>query len=292
MVYIRVGEAKPDCLDSDFEFHLLETIQTSAQRSPFKRVNFLLGLIESQHPESLKDFVNQLNAKYESLIEKDCVIEQKISLEETLYKCGLLEKYPELAQNTMNYYLQSLGLSEYEGKLDSQVTVKNRHYFRSFLHPAYYYLLTLIEVLGMEAGIQLYKRHTTLYFIAEQADEEERIEEVETIFERVSARAPNRDSDWVMVAGMFKPGKYAFKNENCLWIDALEDLPDAEIKYYVCCYGDYTTIKTNNKNFILTMEHTIAQGDAYCSRVIHDPRVDWDLRHPPKEFWEGEMNPP
>ncbi len=35
------------------------------------------------------------------------------------------------------------------------------------------------------------------------------------------------------------------------------------------------------------MEHTIAQGDPYCSRVIHDTRVDWNLAHPPKEFWDN-----
>jgi hypothetical protein len=37
----------------------------------------------------------------------------------------------------------------------------------------------------------------------------------------------------------------------------------------------------------LTMEHTIAQGDQYCSRVLHDTRVDWNLKHPPKEFWDN-----
>ena len=104
---------------------------------------------------------------------------------------------------------------------------------------------------------------------------------------RPGAAEPQAEpSTWVMVRGMLQPGKYAYKNENCLWVEALADLPDAEIKYLICCYGDYASVKLHNKNFILTMEHTIAQGDPYCSRVIHDPRVDWDLRHPPKEFWD------
>ncbi len=29
------------------------------------------------------------------------------------------------------------------------------------------------------------------------------------------------------------------------------------------------------------MEHTIAQGDKYCSRVLHDTRIDYDL---PQKF--------
>ncbi|GAH04656.1 unnamed protein product, partial [marine sediment metagenome] len=56
---------------------------------------------------------------------------------------------------------------------------------------------------------------------------------------------------------------------------------------YVCCYGDYEKFKNYHDSIILTMEHTIAQGDPYCSRVLHDTRVDWDLHHPPKSFWDS-----
>jgi hypothetical protein len=80
-------------------------------------------------------------------------------------------------------------------------------------------------------------------------------------------------------------------NENCLWIEALTDLDDSELKYLVCCYGDYQSAQHHyNQHIILTMEHTIAQGDPYCSRVLHDTREDWDLRHPQKEFWDNLHN--
>ncbi len=95
-------------------------------------------------------------------------------------------------------------------------------------------------------------------------------------------------SDWEIVHGMAGDGKYAFRNDTCVFINAIgEDLPDLELKYYVCCYGDYEKFKNYHDSIILTMEHTIAQGNPYCSRVLHDTRVDWDLRHPPKSFWDG-----
>ncbi|MHA2246357.1 MAG: hypothetical protein ACXADY_15560 [Candidatus Hodarchaeales archaeon] len=74
---------------------------------------------------------------------------------------------------------------------------------------------------------------------------------------------------------------------NCTWVEALEEFPDSELKYLVCCYGDYEGVKMRDESLILTMEHTIAQGDPYCSRVVHDTRVDYDLRHPPKKFWDN-----
>ena len=90
---------------------------------------------------------------------------------------------------------------------------------------------------------------------------------------------------------MIGDGKYAFRNDTCVFLNAIgDDLPDTELKYYVCCYGDYEKFKNYHDSIILTMEHTIAQGDPYCSRVLHDTRVDWDLQHPPKSFWDS-MNP-
>jgi hypothetical protein len=95
-------------------------------------------------------------------------------------------------------------------------------------------------------------------------------------------------SDWEIVHAMIADGKYALRNDNCVFLTAIgDDLPDTELKYYVCCYGDYENFKIHHDSVILTMEHTIAQGDPYCSRVMHDTRVDWDLRHPPKSFWDS-----
>jgi hypothetical protein len=88
---------------------------------------------------------------------------------------------------------------------------------------------------------------------------------------------------------MLEDGKYAFKNKNCpTCADAMVDLPDVELKYLAACYGDYGAFRANTSDhIILTMEHTIIEGDPYCSRVLHDTRIDYKLRHPPKEFWDN-----
>ena len=92
-----------------------------------------------------------------------------------------------------------------------------------------------------------------------------------------------------IVHSMLEEGKYAFKNENCpTCADAMIDLPDVEFKYLAVCYGDYEKFRAYYSDYlILTMEHTIIEGDPYCSRVLHDTRIDYDLSHPPKEFWDN-----
>ena len=69
------------------------------------------------------------------------------------------------------------------------------------------------------------------------------------------------------------------------------EIKDKELMYLVCCYGDYQSAQRHyDQHIILTMEHTIAQGDPYCSRMLHDTRQDWDLRHPESEFWDKLNN--
>ncbi|MCE7747201.1 MAG: hypothetical protein GPJ51_02315 [Candidatus Heimdallarchaeota archaeon] len=38
---------------------------------------------------------------------------------------------------------------------------------------------------------------------------------------------------------------------------------------------------------ILTMEHIIVAGDSYCSCILHDTRINDDLTHPSKEFFDN-----
>jgi len=93
---------------------------------------------------------------------------------------------------------------------------------------------------------------------------------------------------WYGVLSEVKNGKFFFRKDNCPWAEALMDLPDKEIKYLICCYGDFQAAVTrSNDCFVLTMKHTVIEEDPYCDCIYHDTSVDWDLTHPPKEFWDN-----
>ena len=170
--------------------------------------------------------------------------------------------------------------------MNDNVKVKQGDYFRSFLIPSYYYLLVLTETIGREEAIKLFKRYISHFLRDQKTLSYIDYTTLEDLFEK-RKKASQSPSDWVIVIGLSSNDKYYFRNDNCLWIDVLEDLPDSELKYYICCYGDYQNANTySNENTVLTMKHTIAQGDPYCSRVKHDTRYDWNLEHPDREFFD------
>ncbi|TET30011.1 MAG: hypothetical protein E3J70_05665 [Candidatus Heimdallarchaeota archaeon] len=281
----RLGVLNPNTLEKLVEVQPFDY----ARREPLKRLNFILRFIKEKNPDSLDKYAKNLEEKYRTLVKEDIANKRKIELKEVFEDYKFLEKYSSLAKLSLNYFLQLHQIPENVDWKKDKIKIPSKNQLLSFLHPRYYNLLTLTETIGRDEAIKLYKQYVTYYYIEEQKNRENKYPDIKTLFEnRIDQKG--EPSDWVVVVGLFNEGKYAYKNENCMWVDVLKDLPDTEIKYYICCYGDYEAVKFHNESFILTMEHTIAQDDPYCSRVIHDTRVDYDLRHPLKDFWD-KFNP-
>ena len=283
MKFYRTGEFKENVLDATVEINPKE----QASQFVLSRLDYLIGFIRERSPDNIDAFTKNLENRYLKLTESEYISNKGVDLSDLLSEFNNLHDCPSLAKAAMNYYFQVLDFSD-ESAWDENIVVVNRNYHQAFLHPRYYNLLTLIETVGREEAISLWKRFFTQYVIDDRIPRETPFVDLETLFaERMAAIDENNPSDWVMIRGMIAEGKYAYRNDNCFWVDSLEDLPDSEIKYYVCCYGDYEGTRDYDERIVLTMEHTIAKGDLYCSRVMHDTRVDFDLRHPPKEFWDN-----
>jgi hypothetical protein len=277
--FIKTGEYRQDALE-----RLVEINSLDEARARLKRMNYLLGFIKERNPDVFPEYVNNLFAKYQDLLESERKNANPFDLDELISENPILIEHFELTRVVLNYFLQILQLPA-EVNL-GKTEVDNKNYFQSFSHLSYNNLLVLIETIERDEAIALYKKFIT-HFILDNRNPNRKTYDIETIY--ANAIKPKEvPSDWEIVHGMIGEGKYAFRNDNCVFLTAIgDDLPDSELKYYVCCYGDYEKFRNYHDSIILTMEHTIAQGDPYCSCVLHDTRVDWDLRHPPKSFWDS-----
>ena len=198
-----------------------------------------------------------------------------------------LNQYPDLNKAALNYFIHLLQLID-KSKWDTDVTISTKALIQAWVFPSYYFLQTLAETIDRNEAIKLFKRYITQYHIDHPSPTRENFVSLEKMVEK-RLSGDTTASEWVIVHTLLKDGKYAFKNKNCpTCADTMVNLPDVEFKYLVVCYGDYAKFRAYySDHLILTMEHTIIEGDPYCSRVLHDTRIDYDLRHPPKEFWDN-----
>ncbi|MHA2347203.1 MAG: L-2-amino-thiazoline-4-carboxylic acid hydrolase, partial [Candidatus Hodarchaeales archaeon] len=204
---------------------------------------------------------------------------------------NVIKESTQLAELILNYYLSLLKITDNQDWIDGKIKTPQRNFYRAFLLPRYQNVKTLIKTLGREEGVKLYKKYVSMFFIhLGKTEREEEFTNLRDHYERAS-RQESTPSAWVTIRGLMDNGKYFYMNQNCLWVESLPEIEDKELMYLICCYGDYqSALRYYNKHVILTMEHTIAQGDLYCSRMLHDTREDWDLRHPESEFWDKLNN--
>jgi hypothetical protein len=292
MEVIRIGKINPKALEKEIEIQLFKHVMHMANnnRNNFaciKRLDYLLEFISKNNQSILQEYIKNLEIEFKKLASKEFINNTDASISKILKERESLREHPNLVKNILNFSTQLLNLSSEIKNLNEKQKVIQKNYMRSFLIPNYYYLQVLIKTIGRDEAIGLFKEYISKFLDDNKASTETEFTTLEDRFEIIKKNVKN-PSDWVMIYGMISKGKLFFRNENCLWIDVLKDLPDNEIKYCICCYGDYQTARTyRNEHIVLTMEHTIAEGDPYCSRVLHDTRVDWNLKHPPKEFWDN-----
>jgi len=280
MKVVKTGKYRQDTLERLVEIDPLKELQNRLEK-----MNYFLGFVREHNPDIFPEYENNLIAKYRDLLNDDRTKANPPDLDELVSENSHLKENLELTRLVVNYIIQILQLPA-ENKLEKS-EVMNRDYFRSWSHYNYANLLVLTETLRREDAIDLYKKFVTHHTLENRDPKRKTVDNVKIIFEK-AIEPKEEPSDWEIIHTMIGEGKYVFRNDTCVFLNAIGDsLPDTELKYYICCYGDYEKFKNYHDSIVLTMEHTIAQGDPYCSRVLHDTRVDWDLRHPPRKFWDS-----
>lgn len=260
----------------------------SIQEIFLDRLEYFLDFLDGERPGVTSQYTQILTLKYQSLINNNFSRNSPDDPRQVFSEFKNLTQHSELLTASLNYYLELLQVQDDSPWKDSEFEISMKALIQAWTYPSYYLLEALTETIDKDAAYKLYKRYITQFYLDHPSvDRDENFSLDEMLEKRLSG--DTESSEWVIVHTMLEDGKYAFKNKNCpTCVDAMVDLPDIEIKYLVCCYGDYEKFRsTYSEHLILTMEHTIMEGAPYCSRVLHDTRVDYDLHHPPEAFWDN-----
>ena len=258
-----------------------------AKKTVLKRLNYLIGFIKKEKPEILPNFVSKLNDKFVKL-SHGSYIDENITEEININNDFIhLKVYPDLIYNCLNYYIQLLDINTAKDWTKDKFEVPNKNHIQSFLYHRYYNALVLTETIERNQAVQFFKDYINAYVRSISSERAK----YETLEEFRNVRIPQEDDPpnigWEVVHGIIKKGKYPQRKDTCMWDDAIKELPDTELRYLAACYGDFQSYNNNNENFILTMSHTIVEGYPYCDCIVHDIRINDDLTHPPKEFFDN-----
>lgn len=275
------GVHDPNALEILREVHPLEF----AKRSPLNRLNFLLRLIQKYIPESFDPYVTNLQQRYESLINSNLVEERAIDTTSLVAEYDILKAYPTLVSSNLNYFLHELQPPPSTDWSNERVEVSQRNQLRAFLCPKYQNILVLTETIDRKDAIELYKMYHDEFMRYVKTQQGRQFETLEDMAKQWNQEEAKQNPGLIRIISDVEDGKLFLRKDTCVWNDAIADLDDVELKYYICCYGDFESARLLNKHFVMTMEHTIVEGHPYCDCVFHDTRINSDLSHPSDEFF-------
>ena len=284
MKFYKKGKKDPGIMEKEIEIKPVSIISSGV----LMKLDYFVGRLHAHFPNQFDQILESLLQNYQDEIELDYIDDLSANLPELVSDYDELKKYLEFTKLYLNYFIQLLKLPENYDWESNHAKVKIRDYYRSNLQPSYVFLTALTAAVGRQAAISFYKQAETGY--AKQAEMDsmdyQGMESVEKRWRKIYIDEGKANSTEATF-GLISEGKFAYRIDNCLLAESIAHNPDKELKYIVCCYKDFENAKSfYNENVVLTMEHTIAGEDEYCSGVLHDTLIDWDLKHPPKEFWD------
>ncbi|MFX0079031.1 MAG: L-2-amino-thiazoline-4-carboxylic acid hydrolase [Candidatus Hermodarchaeota archaeon] len=280
MNFTHVGKCRPEILDEKIE----EYQPKEFAELRLKSFDHLLGVVKTQQPEILVEYVSNLEARYQQLVKSDYLTLRAADVSPLLTELTQLREHPKLARLYLNYNYQLLQLAKKTKWKTAKVKIILRTFMRARYIPIYTNLQVLTETFPRAKAIQLFKHHINDYIQCRIADLDDRFKTLEELREMLL-----KMEEWGVVGnvGEVKDGKLIMRRDTCLHHALLADIPDEELKFLTCCYGDYEGVRGFNKHFKLTMSGTLVAGDPYCDCVYYDTRITKDFTHPPKAFFES-----
>ena len=257
-------------------------VLTQLQENILNRIAYLIEYLEKKSPTLKDKYIN-------SLLNKISAVKSTVSYDITpiIHKFPILEKFPTLVDQVIWRTLEILDIAKGIVDLNTEDETTNRANIRSYLIFRYYNVQSLIDITNRMEGITLYKEFVTDYVksLAPQNPPIQSLEEFRS--EIIQSNKTKPGIGWVILQGEIREGKFPQRKDTCIWKDAIQDIPDLELKYLIACYGDFQGYNNSNPAFRLTMEHTIMEGDPYCSCCLHDTRITNNLLHPSEEFYNS-----
>jgi hypothetical protein len=249
----------------------------------FYRLDTMLEALKLQKPAISDKFVDRLshrldpfNATSPSKAAPDIVNREEIT-----------EHFPHLQENlalrdkTFEFLLKHLGSPDTYSKETGKAVVSYLNYSRADNLLQYNAIKALVDVLGREPAIQVYKE-TVEYLGKEQA-----IHRPVTItfqqFRESFIKSSSTDGGFSFAIAHFDESKFLAKFDRCVIYESLKDVDDPELGYYATCYLGMTVGRHRLENIRGRRTQTLFTG-SFCDELYWDPGVHDEPKQPPLKY--------
>ncbi len=272
-------------LDSTRRIKLDEVVSEN-----LRRVETVLKYLKELRPEILGEYIPALTKRYEESRMRKTPEYQDRSFSELGQEHKMLTANPALRKTVIQWTLAELDPFESISIGEPEIEVLLLNYNRASEVLRYHRVMALIELLGREEGIQLWKD------LVYKATDDARRENPEEVWPPIQEIADGwrqfgetTDIDHDFTVAQFDEHKVLLKFNRCPVYEAVKHLADPEVAYLATCWTSHPD-NASLKRYGLKRRKLTPQTlhtHPFCIEFFWNSDVHPDIELPDKEFMQN-----
>ncbi len=258
----------------------------------FKWTDHMLRFLDDTRPDTTSKYILALNGRLLDAVGAFRVGPPSFDAEEMLRGLSLLGNHSDLQDLIIRFICKHLDLPADHKPSPEEIEVSSLNDARAGRRLSYHRVKALVDLLGREEGIPLYKEIVNRILMAERVERERnRKERLEKGEKEISSaenveRAVKAWTDYGLAdftVAIFDDHKVLYRFDSCLTHEALRDFNDPDIAYLASCFvGDAEEFNTGRTRY-LRRTQTLHHGD-FCDELYWDVDYHTDPQQPSLEF--------
>jgi len=258
----------------------------------FKWTDHMLKFLNDIKPDATSRYVLALEGRLLDVVGGFRVAPPSFDAEEMLQDLSHLGNHPDLQDLMIRFICKHLDLPADHKPGPEEIEVLSLNDSRVGRRLSYHRVKALVDLLGREEGIPLYKEIVSRILAAEGVERErikkERLEKGEKEISSAEnvERAVKAWTDYGLAdftVAVIDDHKVLYRFDSCLTHEALKDFNDPDIAYLASCYvGDAEEFNTGRTRY-LRRTQTLHHGD-FCDELYWDVDFHMDPEQPSLEF--------
>ncbi len=259
-----------------------------AESNLFKKLDNIYGYIKKKKPDIYDELIRKITLKIKDKPKIGYFTNKTEEILERITQGEFLSENQDLVLIHLNIFVDTLGFTDKEYWQNKEFKIPARNFVHAANDLSYLYLSTLVEIIGKEDAIKLYKETVDNYVKVYDQNQVNIFTDLEDMRQKFIRWTENSPYGRVRLISTVENGHWMKICRNCEKVQNLDNLEelDGDLMYAISCYCHEPLARMWNENFVLTLNETIAKGDSFCSYVYHDKTIVDEIKHPPREFFE------
>jgi len=253
----------------------------------FEWTDTILRHLDEFRPDDTSRFAIVLKDRLQDAVNSFKVEPLVFDTEDMSQDLSYLGNHPDLRELIVRFVFKQLDLPAGYTPGSGEVEVSSLNDARAWRRLSYHRVKALVDLLGREEGVPLYKEIVARKLVADRVERErseegeEEVSSVEQIGRAVKAWTDYGLADFTVA--VLDDHMVLYRFDSCLTHEALKDLEDPDIAYLASCYvGDAEEFNAGRARR-LRRTQTLHHGD-FCDELYWDADFHTDPEQPSLEF--------